>query len=197
MRRRYAYLGALLALLFVVGLQLSSQPESQPAASKTAQAAQANPVFDTPVEPPPKVEPGSRPDYKVAFASSAVIAAVNHVRTSAGSTSLNENELLDLSAMNKAYDLCTNDYWAHIDANGKNGYDYVTDVGYQWSYVAENLAENYQQIDSAVAAWQKSPEHYLNMVNPVYTDIGSAAIVCPVYREVLNVPIIVNHFGGH
>jgi len=45
-------------------------------------------------------------------------------------------------------------------------------VGYNYSWLGENIAFNYADAPSVVAAWMNSPGHRANILNPNYTDIG-------------------------
>jgi uncharacterized protein YkwD len=45
-------------------------------------------------------------------------------------------------------------------------------VGYAYSWLGENIAFNYPDAASLVAAWMNSPEHRANMLNPNFTDVG-------------------------
>jgi uncharacterized protein YkwD len=45
-------------------------------------------------------------------------------------------------------------------------------AGYNYAWLGENIAFNYPDAPSVVAAWMNSPEHRANILNPNYTDIG-------------------------
>jgi uncharacterized protein YkwD len=45
-------------------------------------------------------------------------------------------------------------------------------AGYNYAWLGENIAFNYPDAASVVAAWMNSPEHRANILNPNYTDIG-------------------------
>ncbi len=45
-------------------------------------------------------------------------------------------------------------------------------VGYNYAWLGENIAFNYPDAPSVVAAWMNSPEHRANILDPNYTDIG-------------------------
>jgi uncharacterized protein YkwD len=45
-------------------------------------------------------------------------------------------------------------------------------VGYNYSYLGENVAFNYPDDNSVMTAWMNSPEHRANILDPSYTQIG-------------------------
>jgi uncharacterized protein YkwD len=45
--------------------------------------------------------------------------------------------------------------------------------------MGENLAGGQLQPEDAVAGWIKSPEHCANLMNPAFTEMGSAYAVDP------------------
>src|SRR5690606_12832543 len=52
----------------------------------------------------------------------------------------------------------------------------VTDSGYDWGYVRENLAASYSGIADAMAGWKRSAGHRKNLLSPYATEIGIAAV---------------------
>ncbi len=55
----------------------------------------------------------------------------------------------------------------------------VSSVGYQWGYVAENLAAGYASLDDAMKGWKASPGHRRNLLSPYAMEIGVAAVSTP------------------
>ena len=55
----------------------------------------------------------------------------------------------------------------------------VAAVGYDWGYVAENLAASFSTLDDAMDGWKKSPGHRRNLLSPYATEIGVAAVATP------------------
>jgi uncharacterized protein YkwD len=45
-------------------------------------------------------------------------------------------------------------------------------VGYNFSWLGENIAFNYADAPSILAAWMNSPEHRANILSPNFTQIG-------------------------
>ena len=55
----------------------------------------------------------------------------------------------------------------------------VSEAGYDWGATAENLAAGQPSLDEAMADWRNSAEHRRNLLNPLVTDIGIAAVATP------------------
>ncbi len=55
----------------------------------------------------------------------------------------------------------------------------VAAVGYDWGFVAENLAAGYATLDDAMRGWKESPGHRRNLLSPYATEIGIAAVATP------------------
>ena len=45
-------------------------------------------------------------------------------------------------------------------------------VGYNYSYLGENIAFNYPDDNSVMIAWMNSPGHRANILNPNFTQMG-------------------------
>lgn len=50
--------------------------------------------------------------------------------------------------------------------------DRISQAGYRWSAVAENIGWNYQTPEDAIEGWMKSPGHRKNLLNPKYKELG-------------------------
>jgi len=55
----------------------------------------------------------------------------------------------------------------------------VAAVGYDWGFVAENLAAGYSTVEDAMQGWKNSPGHRQNLLNPYAAEIGIAAVATP------------------
>jgi hypothetical protein len=55
----------------------------------------------------------------------------------------------------------------------------VAAVGYDWGAVAENLGAGYASMDDTIAGWKASAGHNKNLLNPLVTEIGIAAVATP------------------
>jgi uncharacterized protein YkwD len=55
----------------------------------------------------------------------------------------------------------------------------VSAAGYDWGATAENLGAGYASLDAAMQGWKASGEHRQNLLHPLVTDIGVAAVATP------------------
>lgn len=123
-----------------------------------------------------------------------IISKTNTERTNAGKKPLKENSTLDLTAYVKAKDMLDRQYFEHVSPSGKGVGDLVTNVGYDYITIGENLAlGNFASSSDIVNAWMNSPGHRANILNDSYTEIG-VGIISGTY-EGRSVWIAVQHFG--
>lgn len=100
-----------------------------------------------------------------------LLQSVNRARHEAGVAPLTIDEGLNTSAQIKADDMSNNDYFGHVDANGKHGYEYA----YEYSANCKVPSENIVGADTSIAAvnwWNTSEQHHTAMINPEYTITG-------------------------
>ncbi len=125
---------------------------------------------------------------------SGIINKTNAERINSGKRILIENLLLNKTAYIKAKDMLDRQYFEHMSPDGKGVSNLVTDAGYEYITVGENLAlGNFATSSDIVTAWMNSPRHRANILNNSYTEIG-VGIVSGTY-EGRTVWIAVQHFG--
>lgn len=103
-----------------------------------------------------------------------MLELVNQERARVGVAPLVIDERLSMSAQMKADDMDSNNYFDHIDANNKHGYEYVFDMtGLDCSYAGENIYKYaHGTSQRAFNWWKNSKPHYEAMKNPKYTHTG-------------------------
>ena len=80
-------------------------------------------------------------------------------------------------------------------------------VGYDWDFLAENLAASYSTIGDAMQGWKESAGHNKNLLSPHAREIGIAAVATPAGSDhrnywalVLGAPrsdgLVAGTFGG-
>jgi len=113
---------------------------------------------------------------QTAFASSIttekIIELTNQKRIEYGVPPLSVSSQLTQAANKKAEDMVMRNYWSHTTPEGKPFWTFVDEYNYNWSYLGENLAADFDMAESAVDAWFNSPTHRKNILNPEYQDIG-------------------------
>ncbi len=102
-----------------------------------------------------------------------IISLTNSLRASLSLGALKENYKLDSAANKKVQDMFINQYFAHHSPNGLDMEDFLHNAGYtNYATVGENLAMGYDNAADVMAAWEKSPTHYDNLVDPNFNEIG-------------------------
>lgn len=128
----------------------------------------------------------------------------NKERTAQQLPALTESKLLNTAAQQKAEDMATLGYFAHVSPEGKTPWYWIDRVGYQYEYAGENLAVNFTDSKDVTTAWMNSPTHRANIIKANYTQIGTgvstgqyegkeAVFVAQVYGKPLSVVPIVVH----
>ncbi len=105
-----------------------------------------------------------------------LLNATNAERIKYGLSPLKLNEQLMQAAKQKAEDMFTKNYWAHYAPDGTTPWSFFQQAGYQYLLAGENLAKDFTDSQSVVAAWMNSPTHRDNLLKPDYKDIGFAIV---------------------
>jgi uncharacterized protein YkwD len=123
-----------------------------------------------------------------------VLKYTNIERAKAGLQPLKINAKLSSSAIVKADDMFTLQYFEHTSPTGKTAADLVRAEEYDFQSVGENLAlGDFGTDQKLVEAWMNSPLHRKNILNPKFTEIG-LAVAKGTYKENLQW-LAVQHFG--
>ncbi|NCO12532.1 MAG: hypothetical protein GW754_02100 [Candidatus Pacebacteria bacterium] len=107
---------------------------------------------------------------------SQIIEGTNKERVSQGLVALTYNTSLSEAATGKARDMFTDQYWAHTSPGGKEPWDFIKSVNYNYKVAGENLARDFDSTTPMITAWMNSPTHKANIMNPRYRDIGLAVV---------------------
>jgi uncharacterized protein YkwD len=84
------------------------------------------------------------------------------------------NDNLALAAQTHSNDMATLRYFSHQGKDGRAVADRASHAGYRWRLVGENIAVGQDSTDEVVAGWLNSPGHCVNIMNPNFTQMGSA-----------------------
>lgn len=103
-----------------------------------------------------------------------LLILTNQMRQENGLRPLSLNGELSAAASNKASNMFSKDYWAHIAPDGTTPWFFIKSSGYNYVYAGENLARGYSNATDVINAWMASPEHRKNMLSPNYNDVGFA-----------------------
>lgn len=114
---------------------------------------------------------------------SEMLAEINEIRRSGcrcgerwypPAPTLSWNALLEDAAIRHARDMSTNFYFDHEGTDGSSIDQRITDTGYHWAAIAENIAKGQNSIKLVVESWKESPAHCMNIMSPKYSEMGSA-----------------------
>lgn len=117
--------------------------------------------------------------YNIFFADitkSSLENFVNQTRQSIGLKPLSENEKLNQAAQMKAQNMVQEQYFNHTSPSGVTPWFWFKQAGYSYKFAGENLAVGFYESEEVYNAWLNSASHKANIVNPNYTEIGTAVL---------------------
>ncbi len=97
---------------------------------------------------------------------------LNDIRLDAGVGAVTENATLNQIAQGHAEDQVANNYFAHLDRTGGTAGDRALAGGYDYRYIAENIARGFNDEDAVIDAWMASPGHVENMLDVRAEEFG-------------------------
>jgi len=101
-----------------------------------------------------------------------IIELTNNIRKNLSLAVLVENQKLNQIAFAKAEDMLLKEYFAHVSPENKGLSYWLSQANFKYAVAGENLAMGFAGPEEVVAAWQKSPTHYANIIDKDYTLIG-------------------------
>ncbi|KAJ1565719.1 hypothetical protein HK096_011316 [Nowakowskiella sp. JEL0078] len=123
----------------------------------------------------PSTQQQRRAESSISLAEkSLLLALVNGLRAARGAKSLKMDTRFDLVAQDLA------SYQASVctQTHSKNGIGMVARVqkltGLTNLYLGENVAPGFETVQDVFNSWKNSPEHFANLVNPVFNVVGVA-----------------------
>ena len=109
-----------------------------------------------------------------AIYASVLIKLTNRDRVLANVEELRVSPVLERAAQMKADDMANRGYFSHNTPEGETPWYWFDKAGYKYKYAGENLAVNFNESEDVQTAWMNSRGHFLNIINPKYTEIGIA-----------------------
>ena len=119
-----------------------------------------------------------------------LIKLTNNYRKKENLDILRENDTLTEAAQKKAYDMILHNYFSHSSPTGQNFTSWIIDQGYDYRIAGENLAQDFNDNPAVLQAWQSSPSHNKNLLNPNYTEIGIAVVKNPFTNNIIIVQLL-------
>lgn len=105
-----------------------------------------------------------------------IVKLTNNIRADLGLNILKENTVLNQAALDKAEDMLVDQYFAHVSPDNRALRHWLYDVNYDFRVAGENLAIGFSDPEDVIAAWEESPTHYSNIIDPDFTEIGVGAV---------------------
>lgn len=90
----------------------------------------------------------------------------------AAAPALTYNAALERAAQGHAADMAAKNYFSHTSQDGRTFAQRITNAGYVWSTIGENIAAGYSTPEAVVAGWLQSAGHCRNIMNPGFKEIG-------------------------
>ncbi len=100
------------------------------------------------------------------------IEAINLFRTENGLLPLRVNGQLTQSAQKYAEYMLEAKRFSHVGANGSTFVARITDTGYVYQSLGENIAVGQTSIPQVMTAWKNSPSHRKNLLDERFTEVG-------------------------
>ena len=108
------------------------------------------------------------------FTSDKLYSLINAYRRDQKLGILRAHVSLEQSAAAKLSDMQERKYWRHTDPQGRNSWYLFEQMGYRYAAAGENLSFGSTTAWQVFSAWQASPEHNAELLNPAYEDMGLA-----------------------
>ncbi len=94
-------------------------------------------------------------------------------------TPVEQQAALQRAAQRHSADMADNLFFSHSGSDGSSPGTRVSDSGYTYRQVAENIAAGQPSIHEVQAGWLGSPGHCSAIMEPAFTDIGIACVSNP------------------
>lgn len=135
--------------------------------------------------------------YATSMSVSGLLTDTNAQRTANGVANLTLNDKLIAAAQAKANDMAARDYWSHYTPDGDPPWIFVTNQGYAYQKLGENLATGFSDEQSTINGWMASPPHRENLLDPAFSEVGFGFANSPDYTAAGGGPmtIIVAFYG--
>ncbi|WP_372987026.1 CAP domain-containing protein [Marinobacter sp.] len=76
------------------------------------------------------------------------------------------------AASKHSNDMAQNNFFSHTGSDGLRVGDRVTETGYEWSVVGENIAAGFDDVESVMTGWLESPGHCRNIMDSRFTGVA-------------------------
>lgn len=87
---------------------------------------------------------------------------------------LSKHELLTQAAQRHLQDIIQNQNFSHVGTDGTSMGQRVSETGYVWKSVAENIAKNHSSETKLLEVWKANHGDCKNLLNPKFKHLGVA-----------------------
>jgi len=87
--------------------------------------------------------------------------------------------LLRIAARCHSFDMADNGYFSHTGFDGSLPDERVSDTGYVWQTMGENIAAGHPTPADVVAGWMASPSHCHSIMAPEFSELGVGFVAWP------------------
>lgn len=136
-------------------------------------------------------------DYSTSMTLNNLLADTNTARSSNGVAALSLNSKLDAAAQAQANDMAARNYWSHDTPEGSPPWVWVTNQGYSYQKLGQNLAAGFSDEQATINGWLASPPHRANLLDPAFSEVGFGSANNPDYTSAGGGPmtIVVAFYG--
>lgn len=119
-----------------------------------------------------KARPGNVLAYSTSMSINGLLQDTNVQRANNDVRALTLNSKLIAAAQAKADDMAKRNYWSHYTPDGDPPWIFVTEQGYSYQKLGENLAAGFSDEQSTINGWMASPPHRENLLDSAFTEVG-------------------------
>lgn len=101
-----------------------------------------------------------------------LLREVNIQREHNGKQPLRLNSRLTAAAQKHAKNMSENNFFGHLSPDGHGVMERVTEEGYLWRAIAENISAGLSSPKFTVTAWMNSRDHRANLLNGEFNEVG-------------------------
>jgi uncharacterized protein YkwD len=85
---------------------------------------------------------------------------------------LTMDPILRCSARLQSLDMFEREFFDHVNPDGVDPFERMSDAGFSGSYLGENIAQGQRTPEDVMADWMESDGHCANIMRPEFTSIG-------------------------
>lgn len=103
-----------------------------------------------------------------------MLASINQYRAQNGVAAVTISATLTAAALKHSQEQAATCTMDHTSPDGTDFSQRITNQGYRWATVSENVAGGQTSVAEVMTAWYNSPPHKKNMLDPTVTQVGFA-----------------------